>query len=85
MQAFAAVQETPSREALTAPVGLGTLLSDHSLPFQRSANGLLAALPTARQLLELEQETLSSASLASPWAGSGEVCWVQVVPFQLAT
>src|SRR6185295_4317990 len=49
MQKISDVQEIASSTASVAPEGFGADWVAHSLPFQRSTNGLLAALPTATQ------------------------------------
>lgn len=79
--------ETPSREPLVAPAGLGSSCADHAVPFQVSASGTvpLASLqesPTAVHRLAETQETPFNFPSKAPF-GSTASCADQEVPFHL--
>ena len=85
MQEVVEPQETPASLATFAPLGFGTELSDHSLPFQCSATGLLAASPTDMQEVEELHETLNIAFSPLPSVGLGAIWSDHEVPFQRST
>jgi len=65
------LQDTPSRRVSVAPLGLGTDLTDHSVPFQLSANEtyfpeLLTAYPAASHDVEELHDTPTSLFVAKP-------------------
>src|ERR1044072_1484954 len=80
VQAVVEEQETPEREAVVLPSGLGEAWAAHSLPFQAWTRVLLASLPTARQKVDDLQET--SCSGIAPFRPVLES--VQALPFQAA-
>ena len=84
-QLFVLGQDTAVRVADVAPLGSFGVTNPQELPFQCSANGLVAELvantPTAKQLLALGHATPRKLAAVLP-PGSGLDSMLQLEPFQ---
>jgi hypothetical protein len=65
-QFVTSVHETPERMLPAAPAGIALALVDQRVPFHCSMKAPLAPLPTAKQLVELGHDTLTTSAMGGP-------------------